>query len=228
MTARKCQYTGCPHVALLGSPEAADAIDARNCAVCDHGECNALSGITTQYRGPVPALFEPAPADDGPDAPAPPPGDPRFDVADVPDAWLPCEAGYVPELPEGIPLQELIDDARGMLARAYGPELVAHVGTEDGRTYQCVARDVGTRRTRTDLPTGVGLSDCAAVWALITALQEVDAWAADRAVADQAHHVTRGPSLADAYPPITVSMEEARALAAADDEACDERRAEVA
>lgn len=58
--ARKCQ--NCDHVALLGTPGEADALDPRNCAVCDHDECGIHSGITVAFRGPRPALYvAPAP-----------------------------------------------------------------------------------------------------------------------------------------------------------------------
>lgn len=60
---RKCQ--NCNHVALWGTPEAADALDPRNCALCDHDECGIHSGIVTSFRGPRPAVFVEAP-----DAPA--------------------------------------------------------------------------------------------------------------------------------------------------------------
>ena len=36
---------------MLGTPEAADAIDARNCPRCDHYEGNALTGSVYAFRG---------------------------------------------------------------------------------------------------------------------------------------------------------------------------------
>lgn len=49
MSPRRCQC--CGRTAMLGTPEAADAIDARNCPRCDHYEGNALTGSVYEFRG---------------------------------------------------------------------------------------------------------------------------------------------------------------------------------
>ncbi len=58
---RKCQ--NCNNTALAGTPEAADALDPRNCGRCDHDECGIHSGFTFEYRGPAMVLYV-APARD--------------------------------------------------------------------------------------------------------------------------------------------------------------------
>lgn len=195
---RKCQ--NCNHVALLGTPGEADALDPRNCAVCDHDECGIHSGFTFPFRGPAPALYV-APAE-APAQPSPlPPRDPRFDLAPA------------------LPLPLLLATATALTLARFGA--LAKLTTCDALTWQVVCVDPDNGALLGDHPSGAGTTAEGAAGSLLDALHELnvaDAEAADaRADADLEHHLAlgeRGPSLADAYPPFTVSMEEARALAA--------------
>ena len=218
---------------MFGTPAAADAVDAFNCPRCDHFYMHALAGGTSCFRGvDSPVFAPPSPAPAPLPEPSPVPGDAPFDAArapiasaeltEVPVVWLPCEANYEPEAPTS--LDALLVLATALTLARWG--VTAHVGTNDGRAWQCVCVDPETNQALDDHPSETRRTPEEAVQGLIDLVHELNLRDAG------------APSIARALPrlapedddaPFTISMEGARALLAAADAAeLTDSRAEVA
>ncbi len=136
---RRCQC--CERTAMLGTPAAADAIDAHNCPRCDHSYMHAIAGGTSAFRGVDSPVFV-APAEPAvilPPAPLHPAPRPRPPHA-VTGLWPPAPRDPRPEVtPRQIDEDDDEDSlaswqrtARGVhgepLAQGYG--VVATIGGE--------------------------------------------------------------------------------------------------
>ena len=223
MTAAPHQCWCCSRTATFGTPAAADAVHPHLCPRCDHDYMHALAGGSSPFRGvDTPEWVAPSPAPAPLPEPSPVPGDAPFDAArapissaeltEVPVVWLPCEAGYEPEAPTS--LDALLALATFLTMARWG--VTARVGTDDGRTWQCVCRDPSTGATLDDHPSATGRTPEEAAQGLVDHVNELNLRDAG------------APSIARAYPPpvpegddapFTISMEGARALLAAADAA---------
>lgn len=215
---------------MFGTPAAADAIDAFNCPRCDHYYMHALAGGSSSFRGVDSPIFAaPSPAPAPLPEPSPLPDDGRFDtrapiasaeLTEVPVVWLPCEAGYEPELPT---LDALLALATTLALARWG--VTARLLTDDALAWRVACVDPETNATLDDHPSETRGAPEEAAQAFVDMLHELNLRDAG------------APSIARAYPPpvpeddapFTISMEGARALLAAADAAeLDDSRAEVA